>query len=80
MPFKSETEQTDRNNGIATSKCVKVRTMSLLCDMKVTSCDRIFLLSNKIDLTGVLCCVTLFEHLRQSSQSMTNFQHVTSQP
>ena len=42
--------------------------MSLLCDMKLMSRDRIFLSREKsVDLTGVLSCrATLFECLRHN--------------
>ena len=50
---------------VATSKCIKVTTMSLLRDMKLMSRDK------SVDLTGVLSCrATLLEFLRQNHLSL----------
>ena len=58
---------------IATSKCIKAKTiMSLLRDMKLMPRDRIFLSHEKsVDLTGVLSCrASLFERLRHNLLSL----------
>ena len=55
--------------------------MSLLRDMKLMSCDRIFLSRDKsVDLTGVLSCrATLFECLRRNLLSLQHVSNVTLQ-